>query len=230
MAEVKQPRAQAEREETVDRARDFWTRNSRPIIYALAGIVLLVGGFFAYKNFVKEPNERKAVEAMFKAEEYFRMDSLQLALNGDGQFAGFEKVISQYGGTKAGNLARFYAGAIYVKLGEFPKAIKHLKEFDSDAPQINARAYKLLADAYADGGNNSEALSNYKKAARTFEDDPSQSSEYLYLAAYFADRVVNNKKEAIELYKELKKKFPQSNFATEADRYLAQAGVYSTED
>ncbi len=44
---------------------------------------------------------------MFKAEEYYRMDSLNLALNGDGQNLGFLKVIDRYGGTDAGNLADF---------------------------------------------------------------------------------------------------------------------------
>ena len=46
---------------------------------------------------------------MFKAEEYYRMDSLQKALNGDGINWGFVRVIKEYGGTDAGNLARFYA-------------------------------------------------------------------------------------------------------------------------
>jgi hypothetical protein len=72
-------------------------------------------------------------------------------------------------------------------------------------------------------------LSNYKKAARAFEDDAVSSSEYLFLAAYFADKVMNDKTQAVELYKDLKKKFPRSNFASEADRYLATAGVYEVE-
>jgi hypothetical protein len=45
----------------------------------------------------------------------------------------------------------------------------------------------------------------------------------------FADRVMNDKKEAIELYKEVKNKYSQSQFAAEADKYLAQAGVYNAE-
>jgi predicted negative regulator of RcsB-dependent stress response len=229
MAEVKQPRQQAENPVVVERAKDFWTANGRSIIIVGAAIILLVGGFFAYKNFISGPKEKKASEAIFKAEEYYRMDSLQKALNGDGQFPGFERVISQYGGTDAGNMAKFYAGSIYVKTGELDKAINYLKDFSTSADQIQARAYKLLADAYADKGNNSDALSNYKKAARAFEDDAVSSSEYLFMAAYFADKVMNDKSQAIELYKEVKQKYPRSNFASEADRYLATAGVYEVE-
>lgn len=229
MAEVKQPRHSAENDVVIERARDFWTRYNRPILTVAIAIIVLGGGYLAYKYLVKEPKEKKAAEAIFKAEEYYRMDSLKLALNGDGQYPGFEKVISQYGGTDAGNLAKFYAGDIYLKMGDFAKAAKYLKDFDTDARQVQARAYKLLADAYAAQGKNADAFSYYKKAAYEFETDEQSSSEYLFYAAYFADRVLNDKKQAIDLYKELKKKYPQSQFAMEADKYLAQAGVYSVE-
>jgi hypothetical protein len=228
MAEVKHA-APAESEVVVDRAKDMWSQYKRPVTGFLIGIVLGVGGFLAYKFFVKEPNENKAAEAIFKAEEYYRMDSLSLALKGDGQFPGFEKVISQYGGTKAGNLARFYAGSILLKQGDSKKAATYLEDFNTDAKQVQARAYKLLADAYADQGKNKEAFSNYKKAAAAFEADEAFSAEALFLAAYLADRVLNEKKEAVELYKQIKAKFPQTQFGYEADRYLAQNGVYTTE-
>ncbi|MES2881606.1 MAG: tetratricopeptide repeat protein [Bacteroidota bacterium] len=229
MAEVKQVRTNTDNEVVVDRAKDFWGQYSKPIIVGGAILLLVVGGWFGYKNFIQEPKEQKAAEAIFKAEEYYRQDSLKLALSGDGQYAGFEKIISQYGGTKAGNMAKFYAGSIYLQQGNFTKAISNLEDFDTDALQIKARAYKLLADAYADAGKNNDAFEHYKKAATTFEDDATATSEYLFMAAYFADRVLNKKDEAVTLYKDLKKKYPQSQFAGEADRFLAQAGVYNVE-
>jgi hypothetical protein len=230
MAEVKQPRHKTDSDDVVVRAKDFWSRYNKPIIIVSAAIILLGGGFLAYKYLIKAPNEKKAAEAIYKAEEYFRMDSLSLALNGDGQHAGFEKVIKQYGSTDAGNMARFYAGTIYLKQGDMNKAVKYLEDFETDARQVQARADKLLADAYADLGKNKDALSNYKKAAHAFEEDEQSSSEYLFMAAYFADRVMNDKTEAINLYKELKKKYPQSPYTMEADKYLAQAGVYNVAD
>ena len=230
MAEVKHVRHHAETETVVDRAKDFWTRNNRIVMIAGGAVILLAAAYFGYKYLYKEPQEKKAADAIYKAWDYFQKDSLKQALNGDGQFPGFEKVISQYGGTKQGNLAKYAAGTIYLKQGNFAKASKYLSDFKTDSKQIQARAYKLLGDAYSEQGKNSDALSNYKKAAHEFEDDKTGSSEYLFLAAYFADRVMNNKKEAIDLYKELKKKFPQTQFGVEADKYLAQAGVYDTEN
>jgi predicted negative regulator of RcsB-dependent stress response len=229
MAEVKQVRHTTESEHVVDRAKDFWTRYNRPILIACAAVILLGGGYLAYKYLVKEPKEKKAAEASWKAEEYFAQDSVQKALKGDGQFAGFEKIASQYSGTDAGNMANYYAGILSLKSGDNAKAAKYLKDFSTDAKQVQARAYKLLGDAYANQGKNSDALSSYKKAAHEFEEDDANASLYLYIAAYFADRMMNDKKEAIELFKELKKKFPNTQFGYDADKYLAQAGVYSAD-
>ncbi len=209
------------------KAKDFWTRYSKPIIVVGAALILLVVGFFGYKNFVQEPKEQKAADALFKAEEYWRKDSINLALNGDGQNLGFLKVISRYGGTDAGNLAKFYAGACYIKLDDNANAIKYLKDFSTDAKQVQQRAYKLLGDASADLGKNAEALDYYKKAARHFKEDQQNSSEALFLAAYLADRVIKNQKEAIALYKELKEKYPNTRYGVDADNYLAQLGVYN---
>lgn len=213
--------------DVVERAKDFWSRYSKPISVVFAVVVLGVSGYFIYKNYIQAPRETKAVEAMYKAEEYYRLDSLNLALNGDGQHQGFLKVISSYGNTKAGNLAKFYAGAIYVKMEDYQNAVKYLKDFSTDSKPTQARAYKLLGDAYAGLNNQKEAFSNYKKAGRYFEEDKTNSAQALFLAAYYADRVMKNQKEAIELYKELKTKYPNTREGFDADNYLAQLGVYN---
>jgi tetratricopeptide (TPR) repeat protein len=214
----------------VARAKDFWERNNRVIVIASVVVILLAGGYFGYQRFIKAPKENKAADMMFKAEEYYRLDSLDKALNGDGQYSGFLRVIDKYGSTDAGNLAHFYAGSIYLKKGDNANAVKHLKKFSTSSKPVQARAYKLLGDAYADQNNNKEAIDYYKKAARYFEKDAANSAEYLFYAAYFADRVMKDQKQAIELYKELKKKYPRTQQGFEADNFLAQLGVYSVED
>jgi predicted negative regulator of RcsB-dependent stress response len=231
MAEVKHPvRHKSENEQVIERAKDFWTKYGKITTIVAAAIIILGGGWLAYKYMVKQPKEQKAADAIWRAEDYFAQDSLEKALKGDGQAPGFEKIASQYSGTEAGELANFYAGAIALKLGDNNKAIKYLKVFSTDAHQVQARAYKLLADAYANSGKNSEALSNYKKAAREFEKDKNNSAEYLMMAAYFADRVMNDKKQAEELYKEVKQKFPNTQAGDDADKYLAQMGIYKVEE
>ena len=214
-------------EEVIAKAKDFWAKNSKLILIVGTTLILLVGGFFGYKNFIQQPKEEKSAEAMFKAEDYYRRDSVTLALNGDGQYLGFLKIISKYSGTEAANLASFYAGSCYIRLDDNANAIKYLKKFSTDAKQIQQRAYKLLGDASADLGKNADALDYYKKAAHHFEKDEANSAEALFMAAYFADRVLKNQKEAIELFKELKEKYPKTQQGFEADNYLTQLGVYN---
>ena len=230
MADKKNVQDKDSNEFVIAQAKDFWTRYNKPIMVISTILILGIGGWYAYQNFFVKPKEARAADAMFKAESYYRLDSLNLALNGDGQYDGFLRVISKYGGTKAAKLAHFYAGDIYIRMNDNENAIKHLKKFKGSSKPLQARAYKLLGDAYGDQGKNSDALSYYKKAARHFEKDADNASEYLFMAAYFADRVVKDQKEAIALYKEIKEKFPKSQQAFDADSYLAQLGVYNTND
>ncbi|MBC7946371.1 MAG: tetratricopeptide repeat protein [Chitinophagaceae bacterium] len=209
------------------KAKDFWTRNSKLISIVCVVVVLAVAGYFIYTNYIQKPKEQASVDAIYKAEEYWRMDSFALALKGDGQHLGFLKVIDKYGGTDVGNLAQFYAGASYLKLDDNANAIKYLKKFKTDSKPMLTRKYKLLGDASADLGKNEDAVDYYKKAAGAFEKDKDASAEALFLAAYLTDKVLKQKDNAIKLYKELKEKYPSTKEGGQVDNYLAQLGVYN---
>jgi predicted negative regulator of RcsB-dependent stress response len=221
----------------VERAKDFWTKYNKPVMIVCALVILVAGGYIGYKKFYKEPNEEKASDALFKAEGYQRNalmspnpDSLvRLALNGDGANPGFLRVMSKYKGTDAANIARLYAGECYLILNDNANAVKYLRDFKTGSKLFQARAYKLLGDAYADLGKNKDALDNYKKAAGEFKEDEENASEALFLAAYLAQAKLNDRKQAIDLFKELKEKFPNTQRGSQADKYLARLGVYTTE-
>lgn len=218
-----QPVIKSTEEKVVDSARDFWGKNNKVITYVLAGLVVVVGGYFAYKNFYKSPAEAKATEAIWKAEDYYRQDSFQLALNGDGVNAGFLKAITKYGGTKAGNLSKFYAGACYMQLGDFNNAIKQLKDFSTSQVEVKLRATGLLGDAYSELGKKQEAIDQYKKAGTLFDKDDVNSPEYLFRAAMLNQELGKNK-EAIELLHTIKDKYPRSQRASDVDKYLGKLG------
>jgi len=218
-----QPTERTTEEKVVDRARDFWSNNNQVITYVLIGLVVVVGGYFAYNNFVKAPAEAKAAEAIWKAEDYFRQDSFRLALNGDGVYPGFLKAINNNGGTKAGNLAKFYAGACYMQLGDFNNAIKYLKDFSTSQIEVKIRATGLLGDAYSELGKKEEAIDYYKKAGTLFDQDDVNSPEYLFRAAMLNQELGKNK-DAIELLHTIKDKYPTSQRAMEVDKYLGKLG------
>ena len=232
MATVNQPTGTAPVEKTSEErvvagAQQFWSKNSKLIGIVLAVIVLLVGGYFAYDSLYKGPQELKAAEAVWKAEEYFRNDSVAKALNGDGINQGFLKVISKYGGTKTGNRAKFYAGACYLQLGDFNNAIKYLKDFSADEVVANMRVNGLLGDAYSELGKKEEAISYYKKAGAAFPEDEVNAPEYLFRAALLlAD--AGKTQDAIELARQVKNKYPRSVMpqpqGQDIDKYLGKWG------
>lgn len=220
---------ETEADDIVIKAKSFWEHNSKKILIITGALLLLVGGIIAYRNFLSEPNERKAAEAMFRAQDYFNRDSVRLALNGDNINPGFLKVISRFGGTNAANLAHFYAGSCYIKLGDFNNAIKQLKDFSTDSKQISARAMCLLGDAYSELGKKEEAAGQYSKAGKLFEKDDFNSPEYLFRAGYLYESMGRNK-DAIEMYRLIKDKYAKSQRGFDIDKYLARLGATDTDE
>jgi tetratricopeptide (TPR) repeat protein len=213
-----------EHNDAIAKMQGFWDRFQKPLLIVLAVIVIGGGGWYGYNEYIVKPKEEKASDALFKAQEYFGMDSSRLVLNGDGQSRGVLYIINNYGGTKAGNLARYYAGVSYLKLGDFNNAVKYLKDFSTDAKQIQLMAYGCLGDAYSELNKKEDAISSYKKAGEAFEKDENNSSEYLFRAALLAE-TNGNAQQALELYKELKEKFPRTDKGFQADKYINRLSV-----
>ncbi len=205
----------------------FWETNQKRILTVLGTIALVIGGWYAYSEFIVAPNEQKAQETIFKAEEYFAQDSSKKVLDGDGTTKGVLYVIKNYSGTKAANLAHYYAGVSYLKLGDFNKAVEHLKDFSSKSAPLQMVAYGALADAYSELKKNDLAVDNYKKAASTFPVDELTSAEYLWRAGQLLE-TVNKPKEALDLYKEIKTKFPKAK-AGEIDKYIYRLSIEKNE-
>ena len=210
--------------ENVHSATDFWAKYKNIIIGISAAIILIGGGWLLYKNLVLKPKEERAAEAMFKAEEFFRSDSLKVALNGDGQNKGFLAVLKNYDGTKAANLAHFYAGIIYLRTNDFNNAVKYLKDFTTDSKQIQMVAYGRLGDAYSELGKKDDAVNSYKKAGSYFPEDETNSSEFLFRAGYLLESLGKNK-EAIDVYKDLKEKYPKTEKGFSIDKYIYRLSV-----
>ncbi len=215
----------------LQKAKGFWDKFSKPIIYIGSAVILIGGGWLAYNKFVKEPNEEKAAEAIYPAEKLFskmtqtgfNKDSVNLVLNGGNGITGVLKVIGKYGGTQNGNRAEYIAGACYLQTKDFNNAIKHLKEFSTSATQVQSAAFMMLGDAYSELDKKDDAFEYYKKATTVNAADEFFTPEALFKAGAYGE-VIGKNKEAIELFKTLRNKFPKSPKAQDADKYLARLG------
>lgn len=211
-------------DDIVLKARGFWEKNQKPVLIVLGILIVLIGGWYVYNNYIVAPKEEEAQKTMFKAEEYFRQDSLKLALNGDQFNRGFIYIINNYGSTKAGNLAKYYAGLCYLRTENYTKAVDYLKDFSTNAKQIQMMAYGALGDAYSELNKNDDAVDYYKKAANEFTDDVTMSSEYLFRAALKLETLGKNN-ESLDLYKELKEKYPNTERGYSADKYIYRLSI-----
>lgn len=225
--------------DTVQRMRGFWLNYSKPITYIGSAIIIILVGWLVYKYMFKVPKEERANDAVFVTQKYFTdftnasgSDSAKAliaakVLNGDGRNEGALRIINKYSGTDAANLCEYYAGACYLHLHQYAKAINFLKDFDADgATQIKSRAYGMMGDASAELNKNDDALDYYKKAANVNDKDEYTSSEYLFRAALFAQSI-GKTKDAIDLFKKIKDEYPLTEKAADVDRYLAKLGDFS---
>jgi len=211
----------------------FWYKNQKTLLTIVAIIIIAVVGVIAYKAFIQGPKEERANEQLATVQAHFQQAAFQptldtaaykAVLNGAGDGAGALGIIRSYGGTPAGNLAKYYAGAAYLHIGDFQNAVKYLKDFSTDQKQVQMMAYGALGDAYSELKQNKDAISSYKKAASTFEDDAVNASEFLFRAAMLSE-LSGQKNDAIVIYKKLKDEFPNTVKGTQAEKYLNRLEV-----
>lgn len=217
-------------DETANKTEDWVVKNQKIILGVVGAIALLTLGYFLYNKFMVEPNEEKALNDVYQAEVYFNdalkaqnnptvADSLfKLALNGGEGKLGFVGISKQYSGTKTGNLSNYYAGMSYMHLKDFKNAETYLLKFKSDDVMINALAQGALGDAYSELGKVNEAISFYKKAAASNDNDFT-APRFLMKAAQLA--FLNNKKaDANKLFTEIKDKYENSREAQNIEEFI----------
>ncbi len=192
----------------------------KTVLYVFGIIAALIGGIYYLTQIYFPEQEKLAQESIFMAQLNFENKNFEKALNGDGKFKGFNYVKDNFSFTKAKEIAQLYAGICNLNLGKFDKAIDDLKGYSSDVPEIQALAYSALGDAYAEKNNMNEAISYYDKAAK--ESQNGVLAPRLALKAGKAYEVKKDFAKAIEMYKSIKKDFPNSQEAQISDIYLAK--------
>ncbi len=194
--------------------------DNKIMVFSIAGLLAIaLAGFFGYKYYMDSQNSL-AQDEMFQAVYYFEQDSLDLALNGDGNYYGFIDVIENYGATGAGNLANFYVGAIYMKKGSHDSAVPFLKDFNSSDNVMQARAYSLLGDAFMQQEDYNEAANYYSKAT-AYKPNAYFTPIYLLKAGLAYEKLENFDK-ASKQYETIITEHAKSNEVDKAKKYKAR--------
>ena len=208
-------------ENALTRTEHFIETNQKSLTIIVLAIVIVVGGYLGYKKLYLAPMEEKAQSQIFAAEQYFEKDSFKLALNGDGNYLGFLDIIDKYGPTKTANLAFYYAGISYRSLGKYQEAISKLKKFNAGDLIVTPLAFGAIGDCYVELNNLSEGVSYYEKAAN-YRDNEFTTPLFMKKAGVVYESMKKYDK-AIELYEEIKAKFPKSTEARDIEKEITRA-------
>jgi len=205
--------------EQLTKTEKYLEKNKKVVLIALGTIAVIVSGFFLGRYYLNNQNNQAQID-MFQAIYYFEADSLDLALNGDGNNYGFLDIIDNYGFSKAANLAHFYVGASYLKKGEFEKAIDYLSEFSADDIVVQARAYALIGDACMELNDFRTASEYYNKAAN-YRPNEYLSPIYLVKAAQAYERLLEYES-ASDCFDTIIKEYPESSEYQNARKHKAR--------
>jgi len=207
-------------EQAFSRTEQFIEKNQKIILIVVGVIVIIVLGFFGFKRFYLAPRETEAQSQMFMAEKYFEMDSINKALNGDGNYLGFLDIIDQYGITKCANLSHYYAGICYLKKGEYEKAIEHLKDFSSADHIMGPMASMAIGDAYMELKQVDKAIDYYLEGADKKKNE--FTTPVILMKAGWAYEEQGKFDKALNIYKRVKDEYPRSAEGREAPKFIAK--------
>lgn len=200
----------------------FIQENQKSLSFILGGIIILILLYIGYQRFYLAPRADKAVNEMYKAEEYATIDSLtQKAIEGDGSYPGFEAIAEEYSNTKSANIANAYLGGLYLRAGKFQEAIQALGKYtETGSPVLDPLVTGLLGDAYSELKDYEKAASYYKKAA---EGKDNAFTTPLFLKKLgLVYEAQNNYEDALNSYTKIKKEYPNSFEASQVDAYIAR--------
>jgi len=206
-------------EETLTKTEQFLESNYKPLLTGLALVVVLVGLFWLGKIYLTKRSD-EAQSQMYQAQRYLEIDSLNLALNGDGNYLGFIDIASEYKFTNAGNLARYGAGICYLHLGNYEEAIDYLNKYSKKDKVIGSIAIGATGDAYVELGNLEKGISNYLEAAE-YAKNSFNTPLFLMKAAELYE-LESKYVDALKLYERIKDEYPTSTEGSTIEKYIAR--------
>jgi len=205
-------------------------RNRRML--GIIGLALLAAfGLLFYFVIGRGGDNDRALIELARIRPYYERGEFAMAINGDPaktingeKVRGLRQIVDQYKGTPAGKIAALLLGNSYLGAGQHAQA---KSPFDiaagAEDPLVTSAAHAGLAAVAEAANRHEEAASEFAKAAS--EDRLELNTpQYLLNAGRNYERA-GKKEDAIEQYKTVATRFPQSQANAQAQLALARLGV-----
>jgi tetratricopeptide (TPR) repeat protein len=205
--------------DSMNKVTSFYGDNKKAIQYSLGALILLIVGVYAYTQNRNTKNEEASAK-LGSVYSFYDQNQYQLAIDGipERKITGLKSIVGEYGGTDAGNLARFYLANSYFQLGKYDEALESFDDFDASEPYLVVSRLAGMASCYEAKKDYERAAAGFEKAASSFPKDVDAATNLNNAAYNFMLSGKNDR--ALELFKKLKREYPTSQVAREADRYI----------
>jgi len=206
-------------EQTLTKTEQFLEQNYMALLIGLGVLVVLVGLFWLGRIYLNKKSD-EAQSQMYQAERYLEIDSLKLALNGDGNYLGFLDIANDYKLTNAGNLAKYCAGICYLHLGQYEDAIDFLNSYKKKDKIIGSLAVGATGDAFIELGDLEKGISKYMEAAEFANN--SFNTPFFLMKAGEIHELNGNYAEALKVYERIHTEYPESTEGITIEKYIAR--------
>lgn len=204
--------------------QDFLEEHQQKLLMAAGALAVIIVLIVVYMQGQEDAN-LEASAKLGKVISYYDNGSYQQAIDGIAgtDVIGLRGIVEEYGGTQVGERAKVYLANSLYYLAKFQEAKDYYESYSGDDPLFKATSYAGIANCYLIEEDYESAAGYYEDAASFAGTNPN-NPDYLLKAGINYTKVNKNEK-AEELLKKLKKQYPDSQQAAEADRYLAAAGL-----
>jgi tetratricopeptide (TPR) repeat protein len=204
--------------EVVEQVQKYQRELITCVIIAIVAVSLI---FFLFIK-PRQENAEIASTALGNICAFYDYKQYQMAMEGipERNIIGLKGIVSDYGSTKAGEIAKIYLGNSYLAMGDYDNALKNYEDFGGSEKMFKVAALIGKATVYEAKGQYAEAASEFEKAATQAKDDIQTPEIYLNAAKNYG--LSGNRTKAVELLEKIKLDYPTSTASRESDRYIAE--------
>lgn len=193
-------------------------RNNKAVVWGSGtGLVLAIGLVIGY--FVYTAQQQSEAEVLLgTAEQYFMNGDYERALYGDDEALtlGFVQIANNYGRTRSGNLANYYAAVAYYELEQFEDAISYMERFNPPNGIMGVGPISLHAVILSELGEHEEAAHKFIEAANWDENESTTPQNLMEAAISF--ETIGEYQKAREQLEIILDRYPDSQVSTDAQR------------
>lgn len=209
---------------TYVKATTFYGNNKKNISIGITALVVIVFAVVVYfKN--RADNNEKAVTQLGSIFQTYDAGQFQVAIDGipERNIPGLKAIVDNYGNSQTGELARLYLANAYLLTGKADDALRNFEECTPADDLLAAARLSGIAASHEARGDHKQAAEYFEKAATKFPKDINAAENLSNAARNFGQ--AGEKTTAIELYRRIKKGYPGTSFARDADRFISQLSV-----